>query len=98
MRVFISQPMSGLDEMEVYAVRNKICNKFHITNSELIENYKKDFIPKKDVNDHVWGLGDSIKLMAFADLVIFAPGWKKARGCLIEHDICGLYDIPYIEV
>ena len=98
MKVFISQPMAGMDELEVYAVRNQICNKFDITEDELIENYKKDKVPKADVNTNVWCLGDSIRLMAFANLVIFAPGWEEARGCLIEHDICTLYEIPFIEM
>ena len=69
MQVFISQPMHGLSEMQILDVRNKICNKFHITEDELIENYVKK-VPKEDVNEAVWCLGDSIRLMAFADLVI----------------------------
>lgn len=97
MKVFISQPMAGLDELEVYAVRNQICNKFDINDEEIIENYKKD-VPTKDVNTNVWCLGDSIRSMAFANLVIFAPGWEEARGCVIEHDICTLYEIPFIEM
>ena len=30
-------------------------------------------------------LGRSIQLMAGADLVYFARGWEKSRGCNIEH-------------
>ena len=97
MKVFISQPMAGMDELEVYAVRNRICNKFDINDEEIIENYKKD-VPTKDVNTNVWCLGDSIRLMGFANLVIFAPGWEEARGCCIEHDVCTLYEIPFIEM
>ena len=97
MKVFISQPMAGLDELEIFAVRNQICNKFDINDEEIIENYKKD-VPTKDVNTNVWCLGDSIRSMAFANLVIFAPGWEEARGCMIEHDICTLYEIPFIEM
>ena len=97
MQVFISQPMSGKSELEIFDVRNKICNKFHINDEEIIENYRKDGIPKKDVNESVWCLGDSIRLMAFADLVIFAPGWERARGCCIEHEICRNYGIPHLK-
>jgi len=98
MQVFISQPMAGLTENEIFATRNDICNKFNIEAEELIESYRKDNVPHKDVNTNVWCLGDSIRLMAFANLVIFAPGWEEARGCLMEHDICTLYEIPFIEM
>ena len=97
MQIFISQPMRDLTDMEVYAVRNKICEKFHITEDELIDNYTKK-VPKEDVNQAAWCLGDSIRLMAFADLVIFAPGWKEARGCYIEHDVCEDYRIHHIDL
>jgi hypothetical protein len=98
MQVFISQPMAGLTENEIFATRNDICNKFNIEDEELIESYRKDNVPHKDVNTSVWCLGDSIRLMSEANLVIFAPGWDEARGCCIEHDICVDYGIPYIEM
>ena len=98
MQVFISQPMAGLSELQIFDMRNKICNKFHINDEEIIENYRKDGIPKEDVNQRVWCLGDSIRLMAFADLVIFAPGWERAAGCAIEHEICLQYGIPILEL
>lgn len=97
MKVFISQPMADLDELEVYAVRNQICNKFDINDEEIIESYIKD-VPTEITNKSAWCLGDSIRLMSEANLVIFAPGWEEARGCLIEHDICTLYEIPFIEM
>ena len=98
MKVFISQPMAGLEEKDVIEVRNAICERFHIIEDELIENFIKDVIPEKDVNKSVWCLGDSIRLMSFADIVIFAHEWEYARGCKVEHDICVKYHIPFIEL
>lgn len=36
-------------------------------------------------------LAESLWLMADADIVVFAPGWEKARGCEIEHECAKRY-------
>lgn len=41
-------------------------------------------------------LGMSLEKMADADAVIFAPGWKEARGCRVEHLAASEYNIPII--
>lgn len=46
--------------------------------------------------DPVYALGESIKLMANADCAYFMKGWNKARGCIIEHEVCERYGIPII--
>lgn len=97
MKVFISQPMNGRKEEEILKVRKRICDMFHITDDELIESYVKH-VPDFVTNEGVWCLGDSISILSTADIVIFAPGWEEARGCLIEHKICEEYGIPFTEV
>ena len=42
-------------------------------------------------------LGESLKLLAKADIAYFAPGWNKARGCKIEHQCALEYGIHTIE-
>lgn len=41
---------------------------------------------------------ESIEFLAKADVAIFAPGWKDARGCRIEHQCAEDYGIPVMEV
>ena len=99
MKVFISQPMNGRTEDEVLAERKDICDKFHISDDELIDSYEKDYSLFKDCNNiNVGYLGDSIRLLGYADLVIFAPYWNRANGCKIEHSVCEAYGINYIEI
>ena len=43
-------------------------------------------------------LARSIEFLAKADVAIFAPGWKNARGCRIEHQCAEDYGIPVMEV
>lgn len=45
----------------------------------------------------LWFLGKSLELLAYADVVYFASGWKEARGCIIEHDSAIAYGIDTIE-
>jgi hypothetical protein len=40
-------------------------------------------------------LGRAINKMAYCDGVYFGKGWSKARGCMIEMEVCVKYDIPY---
>lgn len=97
MKVFISQPMRGLKSDEIEKVKNKI--------KKAVRNeYGKDvdFVtafgcaPADDIKP-LTALGVSISVMSTADLVVFAPNWSDARGCMIEHECCRLYGIKTIE-
>lgn len=97
MKVFISQPMRGLKCDEIDKLRNQI--------KKAVRNeYGKDveFVtafgcaPADDIKP-LTALGVSISVMSTADLVVFAPDWSDARGCMIEHECCRLYGIESIE-
>jgi len=45
-----------------------------------------------------WYLGKSISALAEADFAVFDSNWRFARGCIIEHMVCALYDIPYADI
>ncbi len=97
MKVFISQPMRGLKSTEIEKVKSKI--------KKAVRNeYGKDveFVtafgcaPADDIKP-LTALGVSISVMSTADLVVFAPNWSDARGCMIEHECCRLYGVESIE-
>ena len=97
--IFISQPMHGLSMKQIMDLRQDIIVKrlnLHRGHVRIIDNINKEDIPYEA--GRVWCLGDSIKLMDEADIVVFAPGWEKARGCRIEHKVCEEYGIPYIDL
>ena len=97
MKVFISQPMRGLKSAEIDKLRNQI-------RKAVRNEYGKDveFVtafgcaPADDIKP-LTALGVSISVMSTADLVVFAPNWSDARGCMIEHECCRLYGIESIE-
>ena len=93
-RVFISQPMNGQSNCEIIEERNKI-------KKVVEEKYDKDY-QIQYLNENLWerpkdwtriqNLGYSIMNMHDADVVVFAPDWNDAPGCLIEHEVAFFYD------
>lgn len=104
MKVFVSQPMKGLTDQEVVAVREKIFGDFKADhpNAELLDSYGA--IKKKMgeyftyVNPSVAMLGESIQTLADADVVLFAKGWENYPGCRIEEKVATYYDINRVYV
>ena len=99
MKVFISQAMRGLDNDTILAKREEILNKvkelYPDKEVELIDSFFKDApVEAKPL----WYLGDSLKLMSEADLIIFADNWESARGCKIEHECAIQYGYTFQEL
>lgn len=94
--VFVSQPMRGRTEEEILAERDWIT---HVAYAYLGDDVTTiNNFTKPDSMTPVQCLGDSISMMATADLVVFAPGWRKARGCKIERMVAKEYQIPTLDL
>lgn len=97
MKVFISQPMRGLSDDEIIIVRDaiwRIVQEKHGDDCEIIESWK----PHMPSYNPVVALSLGIEKLADADVVYFAPGWDEARGCVVEHVVAELYNIPLVEL
>ena len=95
MKIFISQPMNGKTDEEIFQEREdtiKLLKKRYGEDIEIINSYINNPAPS-DANPPVYYLGESIKLLSQADLVYFIDGWNKARGCKIEYIIASEYGI-----
>lgn len=90
MKIFISLPMKGKSDESIKAEMKYYMDKY-FPNDELIDTVVWS-------GSRVKCLAHSITLMTDADLVVFVPGWMKATGCRIEHEICSSYGIPYKEL
>lgn len=91
-RLFISQPMNGRTNEEIEKERENIiqvCKELY-GEVEVIDSFFKD--APHDAKP-LWYLGKSIELLSEADVAAFAPGWKEARGCTIEHECAKEYGI-----
>lgn len=96
-KLFISQPMRGKTDEEIKTERVKAIEAASELMGEPMEVIDS-FFEKAPVNAKpLWFLGKSLELLADADVAYFAPGWKDARGCKIEHACAVEYNINRIE-
>lgn len=94
MKIFISQPMRNRTEEDILSERTKIVEyltkKYGYGEVEIIDsplNLEEGATPLEY-------LGESIKLLAKADRVCFAPNFKLYNGCRVEYQCCIEYLKP----
>jgi len=81
-KIFVSQPMDGLSKEEVMKIRNELVKEF--TDTMAVEDYEVIDTRMTLDGGPLSYLGKSIELMDEADVVLMAPGWNDARGCVME--------------
>lgn len=94
-KLYISQPMRGKPMNDIMAERKRLvteaATELHIDDIIVLDtlfiNHDK---PPLEM------LGRCLEKMANADAVIFAPGWRDARGCRVEHLAASEYDLKII--
>lgn len=97
-KLFISQPMRGKTDKEILAEREKAiasAERFLGEKVEVIDSFFQN-VPEVE-NRPLWCLGESLKLLATADVAYFAKGWELYRGCRIENTCAVEYGIDVIE-
>ena len=89
-KIFISMPMNGKTDEQTkkdFEENKKYLKKHWGFNPELVI----DSIIGDGTDNPVKYLAKSIDLIADADIVFFASGWERARGCKIEHEVAVAY-------
>ena len=97
-KVFISQPMKDKTNEEILEEREiaiSVLKSKYNDDIEVIDSFFKD--APHDAKP-LWFLGESIKLLADADVAYFCKGWDSARGCKIENTCAHEYGIECIEI
>ena len=99
MKVFISQPMTGLTNEEIIKVRNKVIT--YLTDSYIfgVINEEIEIIDSFIQNSNekpLYLLGKALEKLSTADVCVFVDGWKDSRGCRVEHECCVQYGIAKI--
>lgn len=77
MKLFISQPMDGIPQATIDQVTKMI--------TELYPSYELIDSAVSGENSPLYTIGECIKLMAAADLVVFYDNWYDYRGCRCEY-------------
>lgn len=97
MKVFISQPMSNETHEDIKKVRSGIMEYARAKYGDDVREIASYLGPNATF-DPLESLGLAIQMMNKADVVIFAPGWEKSRGCMVEHMCATMYKKEAIEV
>lgn len=95
-KLFISQPMRGKTDEEILAVREKAIKSAEKQVGEPVEVIDSFFQSAPVDAKPLWYTGESIKLLAEADVVYFVKGWDEFRGCRIENTCAIEYGIDTI--
>ena len=95
-KLFISQPMRGKSDEEILMEREKAIKAAEKLVGEPVEVIDSFFQNAPADAKPLWFLGKSLELLSNADVAYFAPGWKDARGCIIEHDCAISYGLKSI--
>ena len=65
---------------------------------ELLNQITNEEPPDDIENPRAWYLGQSIITLSKADIVVFDSEWNNTPGCILEHMVCALYNIPYVDM
>lgn len=93
MKIFISQPMQKKTDAEILAERERAIKaaKAKWGDVEALESFFQDAPAEAKP---LWFLGESLKVMADADVVIMCEKTTAARGCRTEFYAAYEYGIP----
>lgn len=96
-RIYLSHPFGGNEENREKAGRisTRFSRLWAKDGEYVIVNPLKELSNVPEENDDKI-LMMAVDLMKSCDGVIFAPGWKRSRGCRLEHMIARRHNIPRI--
>lgn len=95
MKVMISQPMKNRSEEGIIEERKNIIERFNNMHIEVIDTIFTEEAPE-DNNAGIYYLGKSIQEMSKVDALFMCDGWRKARGCRIEHLVAQEYGVKIL--
>lgn len=95
-KIMISLPMGGRKDEDVLKAMDHYRHILEKKGFEVIDTFFVDKVESK--NRGLNCLGRSIVAMAECDVVFFAPGWREARGCVIEHYCAETYGLEIITI
>jgi hypothetical protein len=84
--------MNGKTASEIRALRDQVSRQLAKFDAVMLPTW----FPDSQYQHSLEFLGAAIQILAGADLVVMAPGWQEARGCIIEHAAARLYGLPIV--
>ena len=98
MKFMIVQPMNGIPEDKIFNQREEIRKYLESQGHELIDTFFMEEAPEGVKTPGIYYLGRAfMRGLCYADAIVLAPGWRDARGCLIERETAYKYGIKVYE-
>ena len=108
MKIFISQPMSGLTENQIRRNRALAVNRLYHHIRQMPDNWPKEWRNSNDWEmidnfqfdeepHRLYHMSNDIMAMGEADMVFFINTWQFSRGCRVEHYIANAYGFYILE-
>lgn len=89
MKIMISQPMRGKTNEQIREERAELVKRMQEEGHEVVDTVFENAPADEDVA--IYMLSQSIRYIGKVDAIVFMPGWEKARGCKIEHQVAVEY-------
>ena len=105
MKIFISQPMTGLDEEDILFTRAKEKAKARLMFGDDVEfapSYTSDVTRMRveqhskradEMNWDIYWLVDSLRFMCTCDALWLVEGQENSKGCQTEREIAEMYGL-----
>ena len=99
-RAMISQPMRGVADDDVEAVRSAASARLSAMGYSVVDTlFRDDYndaVAKGVKNVGIAMLARSISAMSKCDAALFCCGWELARGCRIEYEVARSYGLDLL--
>ena len=102
-KAMLSQPMAGKTNEEIVATRDRAIKAleergYEVVNTLFTDEWYSDEKMKERgvVQIPLCFLAKSLENMSLCHVAYFCKGWKKTRGCKIEHDAAVAYGLEVI--
>ena len=102
MKVFISQPMSGLTDEEIAVVRDQAIEEIKKIYYFFEERGELEIVSATYIRDgevipenpsRIWYLGRAIQMMDGVTVIYMCKGWENSKGCKVEHLVATEHEI-----
>ena len=91
---YIAQPTQWMDEKRIQPERTRIARALS-KQGYIVLNPKYEMICRNNAT-LLFTLGEAIKKLSMADVVLFCDEWKDDANCRILHNVCAKYKIKTI--
>lgn len=103
MKIFVSQPMQGLNPDQIEAMFQQAASdiRSRVKTGEPVEilstrKYELPYELRKGRNERMCYWSHALQVLSMADAIYLCPGWQNAAGCTVELNVARLCGLPVI--